>query len=78
MSEEMKAYDFAALAIELKNKGLEIAEDSAKHVVEAVLNWIEASAKASATPYDDMALFMMPKLKEIIMKQVDKIDGKEG
>ena len=40
--------------------------------------WLEASAKASKNPYDDMALVIFPKVKELILAQVDKIDGQVG
>lgn len=76
--EAVKAYDFKELAVGLKAKGLDIAEDAAKSVAEAVLEWLEKSAKASSNPYDDMALVVLPKVKEFVLAQVDKIDGQKG
>jgi hypothetical protein len=73
-----KAYDIKALAEKLKANGLEIAEESAKIVVKATLEWIEESAKLSATPYDDLALVVMPQVKSFIDKAIDKIDGQVG
>lgn len=73
-----KAYDVQDLLVELKGKGLDLAEDAAVHVIEAVLKWVENSAKLSATPYDDMALIVLPQLKIMALKAVDKIDGQVG
>lgn len=71
----VKAYDIKELVSKLKAKGLDVAEDAAKHVVEASLDWVEESAKISATPYDDMGLIVLPKLKELALAAADKIDG---
>jgi hypothetical protein len=73
-----KAYDWKALVAELKTAGLDLGEDAAKKVLESVLVWVEESAKLSATPYDDMGLIVLPKLKEMALAQVDKIDGQVG
>ena len=73
-----KAYDLKELALVLKSKGLDLAEDGAKHVVESVFEWVESSAKLSATPYDDMGLVILPQLKKIALESVDKIDGEVG
>lgn len=73
-----KAYDLKELASKLKSKGLDVAEDAAKHVVEGVVEWFEESAKLSATPYDDMALIVLPQVKKMALEAVDKIDGQVG
>lgn len=73
-----KAYDLKALLGELKVQGIDLAEDAAKKVLETVFHWVEDSAKLSATPYDDMGLIVLPKLKELALGQVDKIDGQVG
>jgi hypothetical protein len=73
-----KAYDFSALALKLKEKGLDVAEDAVKLVVSESFDWISESAKLSATPWDDMALIIMPKIKELALVEADKIDGKLG
>ena len=72
------AYEFKALIEILKGKGLEVAEESAEVLFDSVMEWVEESAKLSATPYDNMAMLIMPQLKEIVKKQIDKIDKKEG
>lgn len=74
----MKPYDFKELANELKDEGLTLAEVGAESVFAAVMRWVKKSAQASATPYDDMALLILPQLEEIAKKAIDKIDGKEG
>lgn len=73
-----KAYDIKALADRLKSRGLDIAEEAAKIMVEETLLWVEESAKLSATPYDDMGLIVLPQLKKLALDAVDKIDGQEG
>lgn len=73
-----KAYDMKDLASRFKGRGLDIAEDAAKLVVEETFGWLKDSAKASATPYDDMAAVIYPPIQGFIMGQVDKIDGKVG
>lgn len=78
MGEEFKPYDLKELGKALKAKGLTAVENCAKEVVEEVMAWLEASAKASKNPYDDMALVIFPKVKELILAQVDKIDGQVG
>lgn len=70
-----KAYDVADLALKLKGRGLDVAEEAAKVLVEEVLAWAEESAKISETPYDNMALVVLPELKKLALGLVDKIDG---
>lgn len=75
---EKKAYDIAELGKKLKDQGLAMAEESAELILKATFEWLEESAKLSATPYDDMALIVLPQVKSFIGKQVDKIDGQQG
>jgi hypothetical protein len=74
----LKPYDVSELVNILKSKGLDIAEEAASLVVESSLEWIKESAKLSATPYDDMALIVLPQVENFIKNAVDKIDGQEG
>lgn len=71
---EAQAYDVKLLVEKLKAQGLEIAEESAKVVAEALFDWIEESAKISKSPYDDMALLVMPHLKKLAMDNIEKIN----
>lgn len=73
-----KAYDIKALAEKLKGRGLDMAEEAAKIVIEETLAWVEESAKISATPYDDMGLIVLPQLKVLALGAADKIDGAVG
>ena len=72
-----EAYDHKALLEGLKGKGLDLAEDAALIIIDELFVWLEDSAKKSSTPYDDMALIILPQLKEIAKQQADKIDGKD-
>lgn len=69
-----KAYELKGLLEELKSSGLELAEESAKVVIEAVFSWVEKSAKLSATPYDDLAMVIVPQIKKYALEQADKIN----
>lgn len=73
-----KAYDVKELVNIAKDKGLEIAEDAAFFMLDAVAEWVEESAKISPTPYDNIVVSFLPTLKEEAAKAIDKIDGKEG
>lgn len=72
------AYDLKDLVERLKPHGLELAEDSAKVLVEQVLAWVKDSALASENKFDDLTLAVLPVIEEYVLKQVDKIDGAEG
>lgn len=73
-----KAYDVADLMAKLKARGLDVAEEAAKVIIEESFNWLQESAPLSATPYDDMALIILPQLKAFALAQADKIDGVAG
>jgi hypothetical protein len=74
----MSAYSGAKLLEKLKGKGLDIAEDAAKVVAEAMFEWLDESAKESANPYDNVVMELLSNAKEPILKQIDKIDGQVG
>lgn len=73
-----KAYDIKELGNKLKGKGLDIAEESLLIVWEETIDWIKESAAKSETPYDDMAMVIVPQLDKLVREQIDKIDGEEG
>lgn len=73
-----KAYDTKVLVAKLKAKGLDIAEDVAAVALVEILDWVVESAKASNNSYDDLFIAVMPLLKAEMLKQIDKIDGKQG
>lgn len=74
----MKPYDVQALLAELKNKGLNLVEDEAKSAVQSILKWVVDSAKASPSPFDDVAALVVSQLQDKIMAEIDKIDGQVG
>lgn len=73
-----KAYDIKELGAKLKANGLDIAEEAAEVIVKSVFEWVEESAIVSPFPYDDFLTIVLPKLKELSLKQVDKIDNEVG
>jgi hypothetical protein len=72
------AYEVKALAEKLKSKGLEVAEDAAKVVVEETLQWVAEEAVKSEIKIDDLLVAIIPVVKPHILAAVDKIDQKEG
>lgn len=73
-----KAYDLKVLAEKLKAKGLDVAEEAAKIIVEETLTFIVESAVKSENKYDDLLVAIVPVIKPHILSAVDKIDGVEG
>lgn len=67
--------DFSLLLEKLKDEGLDIAEDSARLIVKAVLEFVEVEVVKSENKYDDMLLAVMPILKAQLFVLIDKIDG---
>lgn len=70
-----KAYDIKDLGEKLKAAGLPVVEGAAEVVLEKVIAWIKESAMISKTPYDDMAMVILPLIEEKIKKEINKIDG---
>lgn len=70
----MEAYDVKLLLEKLKGQGLEIAEESAKVLLNGVFEWVEESAQKSPNPYDNMALVILPQLKKFALEAADKIN----
>ena len=73
-----KAYDLKELVSKLKARGLDLAEDTAKGVLDDVLSWTSESAAVSANKVDDFAGVVIPMIKPYILQQLDKIDGQVG
>lgn len=69
----MKAYDVKVLLEKLKLRGVDIAEESARALVEELFVWLKDSAIESETKYDDLLLAVYPKIEEYILENVDKI-----
>ena len=66
------------LIVKLKAKGLDVAEDFAHILTEAVFETAEDVIKATPNKVDDMFLPVLGIVKPQVLKLVDKIDGKEG
>lgn len=73
-----KAYDLNDLVQKLKARGLDVAEEGAKVIVEETSGWIVESAALSENKIDDVVALGMPHLQKLALGLVDKIDGKEG
>ena len=73
-----KPYDLKVLGSKLKERGVDVAEEAVKVLVEELFNWVDESAKLSINPYDDVVALVLPKLRDAALSQVDKIDGKIG
>ena len=71
-------YDLGRLKEKLKSKSLPVLEDTVEQVVEAVFEWVAEEAVLSENKLDDLLLPLLPLIKGMAVKAVDKIDGKEG
>lgn len=71
-----KPFELKALVAKLKDKGLDVAEDGAKLLVESTLDWISESVLLSPSKVDDFAAVVIPAVKPFVMSALDKIDGK--
>lgn len=74
MENEKKAYDFKVLVEKFKSQGLEIAEESAKLIINETIDWLEESADLSTTPYDDMAKILYPNLRSLALEKAEDIN----
>lgn len=70
--------DKAQLVEMLKLKGLDIAEEALKDVVEAVFQVAEEAVKASENKYDDLLLVILPQVKPLVLAAIDKLDKQVG
>lgn len=71
------AYELSKLVAVAKTKGLDLAEDAAKITVEAVMQWLEESAVESESKMDDIIPLIMAAARPTVMRELDKIDGKD-
>lgn len=75
---EKKAYDAKLLLEKLKSEGIEVAEESAKILINAIFSWLEESAALSENPYDDMAMVVYPKLKQLALDKAEDINKEDN
>lgn len=73
-----KAYDLTALVAALKAQGLDIAEESAGKLYETLKAWIQVSAPLSENAIDDIAGAFIGQLDQVVLPQIDRIDGVKG
>lgn len=74
-----KAYEPKELVKVLKSKGLDIAEEAAKELIEGISEWAQASAKLGQNPLvDGIVTVAMPVVEKFALEQADKIDGEQG
>lgn len=73
-----KPYDLKVLLEKLKARGVDLAEDALKLVIEETSAWVVESAALSPNKIDDLAAIGMPELKKLALNLADKVDGKEG
>jgi hypothetical protein len=73
----------AAIVAEAKKDGLHLAEETAESLAKAayfgVKGWLEASAKLTVTPIDDVVVGFISKADPFVMEQIEKLDlDKDG
>jgi len=74
-----KAYELKDLVQRFKQSGLELTEEAAEKVLDAVFPWLSDSAKMSANQIDDLIEPFLGSVHKYVKNQwVDKIDGKAG
>lgn len=71
------AYEVSKLVDKLKSKGLDVAEDAAVVVLEAVVEFVKEGAAESENKVDDLLVPLVDAIKPIVVQQLDKIDGKD-
>lgn len=72
------AYEVKALVAKLKAKGLDVAEEAAKVIVEETFAWVGEEAVKSENKIDDLLVAIIPVIKPHVLSAVDKIDGEQG
>lgn len=73
-----KAYDIKALAEKLKGRGLDVAEEAVKDIIQETSAWLIESAAISVNPIDNIAALALPEVVKYALEQADKIDGQVG
>lgn len=73
-----KAYDIKVLGEKLKARGLDLAEESVKILLQETSAWVVESAAISPNPIDNVAALVLPEVLKVVLEQVDKIDGQVG
>ena len=66
------------IAAELKAKGLDIAEDVAVKVADAIFDTIPKILRATPNKFDDLLIPVLAVVKPKVMALIDNIDGEKG
>ncbi len=69
-----KPWDLKDLVQRLKDGGLELTEEAAKHVILSVFGWSEASIRLSPSQWDDVVLAFLPLLQNMALAEAEKIN----
>lgn len=72
------AFDVKDLLSRLTTQGLPLTEQAAKLVATSVLDWVSDSIVLTPNKYDDLVLAVVPVIRDFVLKELDKIDGKLG
>lgn len=77
-----KAYDFKELGKRIVARGLpslkEVGEEEAKVIYEELKKWFQESAVISPNKIDDAVAPFIGLADQVVLPQIDKIDGKIG
>lgn len=70
-------FDPQDLIERLKGQGLDLTESAAKLLAVSVLDWASDSVVLTPNKYDDFVLAVMPVIRSFVLREIDRIDGKE-
>lgn len=77
-----KAYDIKDLGKKLAASGVpmlkDVAEEEAKVIYSCLKAWLQESAVLSPNKVDDVVVPFLSYMDSIVLKEIDKIDGKTG
>lgn len=73
-----KAFDVAALGVELKAQGLPLLEDGAEKVYVAVVKWLKDSAAIQGGLVGSILPAALDAVDSYVVSKIDEIDGQVG
>lgn len=73
-----QAFDIKDLVMRLEGKGMPVVEEVAQVLAGEVLDWLQDSMAMSSVFGLPMLAPLVASVKPFVMKEIDKIDGKEG
>lgn len=72
-----RAYDLADLGKRLQAAGLDNAEELAEEAYQEIKEWLQDSARLSATPFDDVLMSFIDQLDNLVLPVIDRLDGQD-